>query len=96
MCVKLFKKNEKKLFFKFEYHFEFKFVYSESITVVENDSIDSDDDEEANIFNKYFNNLVEDLNLHVPENLVYHYCKGADTFSLVILKYQNYPSGCHH
>ena len=59
----------------------------ESITLVENDSIVSDDNEVANIFNEYFSNLVEALELHVPENLVNHYCKGKDPISSVILKY---------
>ena len=59
----------------------------ESITLVENDSIVSDDNEVANIFNEYFSNLVEALELHVPENLVNHYRKGKDPISSVILKY---------
>ena len=45
----------------------------ESITLVENDSTVSDDNEVANIFNEDFSNLVEDLNLNVPENLINHY-----------------------
>ena len=45
----------------------------ESITLVENDSIVSDDNEVANIFNEDFSNLVEDLNLNIPENLINHY-----------------------
>ena len=64
----------------------------ESITLVQNASIVSDENEVANIFNEYFGNLAEDLNLHVPENLVNHYCKGEDPFSSAILKYQNYSS----
>ena len=60
--------------------------------MVENDSIASDDNKVANIFNEYFNNLLEDLNLNVPENLVNHYCKGEGPVSLTILKYQNHPS----
>ena len=64
----------------------------ESITLVENDSIVCNDNEVANIFNEYFSNLVEGLNLHVPENLVNHYCKGEDPISSAILKYQNHPS----
>ena len=64
----------------------------ESITLVENDSIVSNDNEVANIFNEYFSNLVEGLNLHVAENLINHYCKGEDPISSAILKYQNHPS----
>ena len=45
----------------------------ESITLVENDNIVSDDNEVANIFNEDFSNPVEDLNLNIPENLVNHY-----------------------
>ena len=64
----------------------------ESITFVENDSIVSDDNEVVNIFNEYFINLVEDLNLHVPENLVNHSCKGEGSIFSAILKYQNHTS----
>ena len=64
----------------------------EIITLVEDDSIASDGNKVANIFNEYFNNLLEDLNLNVPENLVNHYCKGEGPVSLTILKYQNHPS----
>ena len=45
----------------------------ESITLVENYNIVSDDNEVANIFNEDFSNPVEDLNLNIPENLVNHY-----------------------
>ena len=45
-----------------------------------------------NICNEYSSNLVEDFNLHVPENSVNHYCKGEDPISSAILKYQNHPS----
>ena len=45
----------------------------ESITLVENYNIVSDDNEVANIFNEDFSNLVEDLNLNIPENLINHY-----------------------
>ena len=62
----------------------------ESITLVDNNSIVSDNNEVANIFNKYFNNLVEGLNLHVPENLLNLNCKGEDPISLSILKDQNH------
>ena len=43
--------------------------------MVEYDSNVSDDNKVANIFNEYLSNLVEDLNHHVPENLVNLYCK---------------------
>ena len=64
----------------------------ESIPLVENDSIISDDNEVANIFNEYFSNLVECLNHQVPETLLNHYCKGEDPIFSAILKYQNHPS----
>ena len=64
----------------------------ESITLVENDSIVSDDNEVANIFNEDFSNLVEDLNLNIPENLVNDYEKGEDPISSAILKYQTHSS----
>ena len=60
--------------------------------MVDNDSIVSDDNEVANIFNEYLSNLVEGLSLHVPENLVNHYCKGEDPISSSILKDQNHTS----
>ena len=62
------------------------------MTLVENDSIISDDNDVANFFNECFSNLVEGLNLYAPENLVNYYCKGEDPISSAILKYQNHPS----
>ena len=59
----------------------------ENITLVDNDSIVPDDNEVANIFNECFSNLVEDLNLHISENLVNHYWKSEDPISSAILKY---------
>ena len=107
MCVKLLKKTKrnyfsnlntkravdnKKFWKTVKSSFSDKSNNFEIITLVENDSIASDDNKVANIFNEYFNNLLEDLNLNVPENLVNHYCKGEGPVSLTILKYQNHPS----
>ena len=107
MCVKLLKKTKrsyfsnlntkravdnKKFWKTVKSSFSDKSNNFEIITLVENDSIASDDNKVANIFNEYFNNLLEDLNLNVPENLVNHYCKGERPVSLTILKYQNHPS----
>ena len=107
MCVKLLKKTKrnyfsnlntkravdnKKFWKTVKSSFSDKSNNFEIITLVENDSIASDGNKVANIFNEYFNNLLEDLNLNVPENLVNHYCKGEGPVSLTILKYQNHPS----
>ena len=107
MCVKLLKKTERcyisnlnikcvvdnKKFWKIlKSSFSDKSNDFESITLVDNDSIVSDDNEVANIFNEYFSNLVEGLSLHVPENFVNHYCKGEDPISSSILKDQNHTS----
>ena len=72
--------------------FSYKSNNFESIALVENDSNVSNDNGVANIFIEYFRNLVEGLNLHVPENLVHYHCKGEDPISSAILKYQNHPS----
>ena len=32
------------------------------------------------------------MNLHAPENLVCYYCKGEDSISSAIFKYQNHPN----
>ena len=107
MCVKLLKKTKrnyfsnlntkrvvdnKKFWKTVKSPFSDKSSNFESIPLVENDSIISDDNEVANIFNEYFSNLVECLNHQVPENLVNHYCKGEDPIFSAILKYQNHPS----
>ena len=84
--------DNKKFWTTVKSSFSHKSNYFESITLVENDSIVSDGNEVANIFNEYFSNLVEGLNLHFSENLVNHYYKDKDFLSSVILKYQNYPS----
>ena len=107
MCVKLLKKikrsyfsslntkrvaDNKKFWKAVKRFFSHKSNNFESITQVENDIIISDNNEVANIFNEYFGNLEEVVNLHVPENLKNHYCQGEDPISSAILKYQNYFS----
>ena len=88
MCVRLLKKTKrsyfsilntkrvvdnKKFWKTVKSSFSDKSNNFESIMLVQNDSIVSNDNEVANIFNEYFSNLVEGLNLHAPENLVNHY-----------------------
>ena len=107
MCVKLLKKtrrsyfsnlntkrvvHNKKFWKTVKSSFSDKSNNFESINLVENNSIIADDNEVANIFNEYFSNLVEGLNLHFPENLINHYCIGEDPISSAILKYQNHSS----
>ena len=79
--------NNKKFWKTVKSSFPDKSNNFESITLTENDSIVFYVNEVANMFN-----LLEGLNLHVPENLVNHYCKGEDPISSTILKYQNHPS----
>ena len=107
MCFKLLKKtrrsyfsnlntkrvvHNKKFWKTVKSSFSDKSNNFESINLVENNSIIADDNEVANIFNEYFSNLVEGLNLHFPENLINHYCIGEDPISSAILKYQNHSS----
>ena len=43
-------------------------------------------------FNKYFQNLVPNLDCKVPNNLLYQSLENGDKFLAAISKYQNHPS----
>ena len=64
----------------------------ENITLVENNRIISDDKELASTFNNYFSNVIDNLNLKVPENLLIFSSDKEDPISNIIIKYQNHPS----
>ena len=64
----------------------------EKITLVENNSLISDDQEIADIFKEYFESLVPNLKLQVPENLLTETSAESDPISKLIRKYSNHPS----
>ena len=61
----------------------------QSIALVENDWIVSDNIKVANIFHYYLSNLVKNLNFQVPENLMNCFRQSEDPVFKAILKYQN-------
>lgn len=64
----------------------------ENLTVVENEKVTSDEKELSEVFNKYFDVLLCNLNLKVPENLLSLLRNFDGPIFRAISKYQNYPS----
>ena len=82
---KKFLKTIKSFFFEKSNKFE-------NIYLIENDNLLTDDFEIAETFNKYFQNLVPNLDLKVPSNLLCQTPENGDEILAAIYKYQNHPS----
>ena len=63
-----------------------------SISLIENDNLLTDDFEIAETFNKYFQNLVPNLDLKVRSKLLCQASENGDEVLAAIYKYQNHPS----
>ena len=64
----------------------------ENTSLIENGNLLTDDFEIAQTFNKYFQNLVPNLALKVPSNLLCETSGNGDDILAAIYKYQNSPS----
>ena len=64
----------------------------QNISLIENGNLLTDDFEIAEAFNKYFQNLVPNLNLKVPSNLLCQTPENGHEVLAAIYKYQNHPS----
>ena len=64
----------------------------ENISLFENGNLLTDDFEIAETFNKYFQNLVSNLDLKVPSKLLCQTPENGDEVLVAIYKYQNHPS----
>ena len=64
----------------------------ENISLIEKGNLLTDDFEIAETFNKYFQNLVPNLDLKVPSNLLCQTPENGDEILAAIYKYQNHPS----
>ena len=64
----------------------------ENLTAVENEKVTSDEEEVAEVFSKYFDVLVSNLNLKVPENLLSPHGNIDGPILPAMRKYQNHPS----
>ena len=64
----------------------------ESITLTENGNLLTDDFKFAETFNKYFQNLMPNLDLKVPSTLLCQTPENGDDVLAAIYKYQNHPS----
>ena len=106
-CVSLFRKTKKayysnlnvkyivedKKFWKTaKSFFSDKSNNSENISLIENCNLLTDDFEIAETFNKYFQNLVPNLNLKVPSKLFSQAPENGDEVLAAIYKYQNHPN----
>ena len=77
---KKFWKTVKSFFFDKSNNFE-------NISLIENGNLLTDDFEIAEIFNKYFQNLVPNLNLRVPSKLLCQAPENGDEVLAAIYKY---------
>ena len=82
---KMFWKTIKPMFSK-------KCVQKESITLVNNDEIVSDSLAVAELFNKFFANIVKELNLAIDEEFLVNADHIRDPVLRAIEKYKNHPS----
>ena len=64
----------------------------ENIFLIENDNLLTDDFEIAEIFSKYFQNLVPNLALKIPNNYLCQTPENGDEILAGMCKYQNHPS----
>ena len=62
----------------------------ENISLIENGKLLTDDFENAETFKKYLKNLVPNLDLQVPNNLLCQTPKNGDEVLAAISKYQNH------
>ena len=63
-----------------------------NVSLIGNGNLLTDDFEIAETFNKYFQNLVPNLDLKVPSNLLCQTPENGDEILAAIYKYQNHPS----
>ena len=64
----------------------------ENISLTENGNLLTDDFKFAETFNKYFQNLMPNLDLKVPSTLLCQTPENGDEVLAAIYKYQNHPS----
>ena len=65
---------------------------TESITIVENDTICTDDSIISRIFNDFFSNAVKNLNIVTNNDLVNNNVNDLDPINRAIVKYEHHPS----
>ena len=82
---KMFWKTIKPMFSK-------KCTSKESITLVKDDEIISDSQPVAELFNKFFANIVKELNLGIDKKFLVNVDHISDPVQKAIQKYQNHPS----
>ena len=85
--------TDNKLFWKnVKPGFSEKMTTYEKITLIENDKIVSKDDEVAQTFNEFFANVVQNLNLKPPADLIQNADHIDDPIFKAIHKYELHPS----
>ena len=84
--------ENKKFFKKVKCFFSDKSNNFENIFLIENANLLTDDIEIAETFNKYFQNLVPNLDLKLPSKLLCQTPENGDEVLASIYKCQNYPS----
>ena len=72
--------------------FSEKVMSTESITLVENDTICSNDSNVSQIFNQFFSNVVKNLNIVPKDDVINDNVNDPDLINRAILKYEHHPS----
>ena len=62
------------------------------ITLLENGEVLSEESKVADIFNKFFNNVVKELKIEKDDNLLTDVIEESDPALKTIKKYKNHPS----
>ena len=68
----------------------------ENISFIENSNLLTGDFKIGEIFNRFFQNLVPNLNLKVPSKLLCQAPENGDGVLAAIYKYQNHPRFCEN
>ena len=107
LCVSLLRQNKKeyletldmksvtdnKMFWKTVAPlFSNKSKASNKITLSENEKLISNDQKSAEVFNNYFNSIVEELNIPIDQNLLNDASLFDDLIIAAIHKYKRHPS----
>ena len=65
---------------------------SNKITLSENEKLITNDQKTAEVFNNYFNSIVEELNIPIDQNLLNDASLFDDPIIAAILNYKRHPS----
>ena len=72
--------------------FSYKSKASNKITLSKNEKLITNDQKSAEVFNNYFNSIVEELNIPIDQNLLNNASFFDDPIIAAVRKYERHPS----